>query len=596
MLVHKKSYHGAVLLFLWAVIYLWSLPSPALFDDADTVHAQAVREMAETGDWVTLRINNGIRYLEKAPFMYWLSALSVAGFGLSEWSVRLPLALFALFLTLLIYRFGTRFWNDKVGFYSALVYVTSLGPYAFTRILLPDVMLTFFMAMGFHFYLRVVEEENGGSKVLGRWDGRALAIYAAAALAILTKGLVGAVFLGMVILVHMVLTGNWGVLKRLEIVPGIALFVLIAAPWHLAAGFSNDRFFWFYFVNEHFLRYLGLRYPKDYDTVPRWLFWLLHLVWLFPWSAYIWGLVRNFPRSLRPDSQTARINLFLFTWILVILAFFSFSTTQEYYTFPTLPAFSLLLGQTLAWVDSREGSEAHRKAVAGLGVLCLVGILVGGVLFVLAWYGKAAAGSAAQVSDTLTVNPDQYALSFGHVHDLTPATFGHLASLVRRTAVFLGVGPLLALLCALWKRWHLSAICLSLMMVGLLHSYHAGMVAFEPVVSSKSLARVIEYHHKPGDRIFIHQVYERGSSINFYTNIQVSIVNGHFGNLWYGSFYPDAPPIFFNDENFLPLWNSDQRIFLFSEVAPLQEFLARHPELKYRVLAEEGGKKVLVNW
>ena len=124
----KGLLHLVVLIALWSAIFIAPIARPALLDDADSFHAEAVREMVQSGDWVTLRINNGIRYLEKAPFMYWLAALSVTVFGLHDWTIRLPLALFSLLLILLVFRFGARFWGEKAGFYSGLVIATSLGP------------------------------------------------------------------------------------------------------------------------------------------------------------------------------------------------------------------------------------------------------------------------------------------------------------------------------------------------------------------------------------------------------------------------------------------------------------------------------------
>ena len=586
-----------LLTVLWAAIYLTNLSTPALFDDADTVHAEAVKEMAESGDWVTLRINNGIRYLEKAPFMYWLSAASVRIFGLSDWAMRLPVVLFVLFSAFLLFRAGTRFFDPQSGFYAGIVFLTGLGPYAFTRILLPDVMLAFFLALAFYFYLQVHLEPEAGRRLFGYLDLRCMGLFAAMALAVLTKGLVGVVFASAVIFLHILVTRNWAVLRRLQILPGIVLFLLIAAPWHLAAGAANKGFLWFYFVNEHFLRYLGLRYPKDYDTVPVFLFWVLHLVWLFPWTAFLWGFKRSFPRGFNPVDREGRVNLFLYVWILTILIFFSFSTTQEYYTFPTLPAFALLLGRVLGRLDSPEGAADQRKAVVGVSLVAGLGVITAGCLFALAWLGKGG-GMTSDLSATLTVNPEQYALSFGHMHDLTPATFGHLAPLVLRTAVTILVGPLLALISGVFKQWKLAVFFLAVMMVGLLHSYRCGMDAFEPVMSSKGLARTIQYHYRPGDRVVVNGVYERGSSINYYTGIQLSLLNGHFGNLWYGSYYPDAPSIFFNDLNFLEIWNSGERVFLFSENQPLAEFEARHPGFSAgaRKIANDGGKTVLVNW
>ena len=360
-----------VLIGLWSAIFIAPIARPALLDDADSFHAEAVREMVQSGDWVTLRLNNGIRYLEKAPFMYWLAALSVTVFGLHDWTIRLPLALFSLLLILLIFRFGTRFWGARAGFYSGLVIATSLGPYAFTRIFLPDVILSFFIASCLYMYLRIAIEEDEPKRI-GPVDLRCAALYTSAALAMLTKGLIGIIFPGAIIFVHILVTGNWKVLRRLQIGYGVLIFLIVALPWHVAAALANSDFLWFYFIREHLLRYLGRRYPKDYDTVPRLLFWGLLLVWLFPWSAFIWGLVRDFPRSIRPTEKTARVCLFLFVWIGVILGFYAFSTTQEYYTFPALAAFALLLGKALA--DLEAGQTSRRWGFVGLAVMAVIAV------------------------------------------------------------------------------------------------------------------------------------------------------------------------------------------------------------------------------
>ncbi|MHC1742275.1 MAG: ArnT family glycosyltransferase [Syntrophobacteraceae bacterium] len=595
-LLEKRPVQLSILLVLWATIYLSTLQSPAFFDDADSIHAESVREMVLTGDWTTLKINNGVRYLEKAPLMYWLSASAASLFGVTEWAIRLPLALFSLLLTLLLYAFGNRFFDQRTGFYAAIVYISSLGPFAFTRIFLPDVILAFFMTVCFYCYLSILHEPEPPVSPWSWLDPRCIGLYTSAALGVLTKGLIGIIFVGAVGLIHIIVSGRWDMLRRLQLVPGIVIFLLVGAPWHLSAGFANQGFFWFYFMNEHFLRYLGLRYPKDYDTVPLLLFWALHLVWLFPWSIYFWGFAKSFPRKLRPSDPQEQTTLFLYLWIGVILFFFCFSTTQEYYTFPTLPSFALLLGQVLGRLDSPQGAALQRKAVAGMGVLLGVSLAVGIGLVVLAGMGKGAAESGAGLTGTLTFNPEQYALSFGHIHDLTPSTFGHLAPLVHRTAILFLFLPAAAFTLVWRRRRKLAALCLACFMAALVQSYHSGMEAFESILSSRGLAKTIQYHHKPNDRIIVNGVYERGSSINFYTGVQLSVLNGHFGNLWYGSYFPDAPPIFFDDAALLDLWRSKERVFFFSEAAPFKAFIARHPDFEYRLLAEDGGKKVVVNW
>ncbi len=589
----KGLFCTVVLIALWLAIFITPITRPALLDDADSMHAEAVREMVQSGDWVTLRLNNGIRYLEKAPFMYWLAALSVSVFGLHDWSIRLPQALFSLLLILLVFRFGTRFWGSKGGFYSGLVLATSLGPFAFTRIFLPDVILSFFIGFSFYMYLRITFEEEEPKKI-GPVDLRCAALYLSAALAVLTKGLIGVIFTSAIIFVHILATGNWKVVRRLQIWYGIVIFLIVAVPWHVAAALANSDFLWFYFVREHLLRYLGQRYPNDYGMVPTPLFWGLLLVWLFPWSAFIWGLVRDFPRSIRPKDETAQVCLFLYLWIGVILAFFLFSTTQEYYTFPALAAFALLLGKALA--DLETGQTSQKWGIIGLGIMAALTALTGEGLIALAWLGNHLE-SAHTLAATLIANPDSYKLpAFGHLRDLTPATFSCLAPLVYRTAAFLIVGPLAAFIFAAWKRWIISFMCLAAMMIGLCHLYNAGMIAFEPVLSSKSLAGVIQYYYQPGDEIVINDSYEKGSTLNYYTGFQVHVTNSGLGVLWYGLQDKDAPKLALTDAELLNQWTSGGRIFLFSERKPLDSFLSRHPDFHYRLLAEDGGKKILINW
>ncbi|MGA2027502.1 MAG: hypothetical protein ABSH17_10615, partial [Syntrophobacteraceae bacterium] len=139
-------------------------------------------------------------------------------------------------------------------------------------------------------------------------------------------------------------------------------------------------------------------------------------------------------------------------------------------------------------------------------------------------------------------------------------------------------------------------LVLAAMMVGLCHLYNAGMVAFEPVLSSKSLAKVVQYHYRPGDKVVINDFYEKGSTLNYYTGLQVYVMNAGFGVLWYGLQDKTAPKLCLTQDELINEWTSGKRIFLFSEQEPLKSFLSLHPDFNYRVLAESGGKKILINW
>src|SRR5690349_13566377 len=356
-----------LIILVWAVIYIGSLFQPPLMDDADTVHAEAAREMVEHNDWVTLKINGGFRYLEKAPLMYWCVAASYKIFGVHDWSARLPIALGMLALLLVVYRIGRRFYNDEGGLYAALALGTGFGPFIYTRFMIPEMLVALWLAMGFDFFLASLEQSERGEQpsLLVCWG-----LAATMALNVLTKGLIGLVFPVGTILIYLLLTKNLRHLLRLRLLSSFLVFLAIAAPWHLLAGFRNPAqgeargFFWFYFVNEHFLRFLKKRYPADYDTVPLWLFWGLMLVWLMPWTAFLvqavrqvklgrvfgalWGLNSSLRDERLPegprfaseslDADTRSVSVFKLTryeqratlifalWPLVILLFFSFSS------------------------------------------------------------------------------------------------------------------------------------------------------------------------------------------------------------------------------------------------------------------------------
>src|SRR5208337_405121 len=171
-----------ILVALWLAIYVAGMFTPALLDDVDTIHAEAAREMLLRHDWVTL-YTNGFRYLEKAPLMYWSLAASYEVFGISDWSTRLPLMLGVLALVLATYGLGRYAFSERGGFYSGLALVTSIGPYIFTRFLIPDVLVGLWLTVSYFFFLRSLEEETPSRLVC--WG-----FAAACALNVLTKGLI----------------------------------------------------------------------------------------------------------------------------------------------------------------------------------------------------------------------------------------------------------------------------------------------------------------------------------------------------------------------------------------------------------------------
>ena len=586
-----------IIVATWALAYLPGLATPGLLDDADSIHAEASREMLLNHNWVTLYVN-GIRYLEKSPLMYWAVAVSYKVFGVGEWQTRLPLALGVLGLGLCAFIFGRRHLSEEAGFYAALVLVTAPGIFVFTRFLIPDVIVAMWLTLGLCFFLSAYEQEKPS-----RWVCWAFA--ATVALNVLTKSLIGIAFPGMIIFIFLLLTGGMKKLLKMHPVSSALVFLIVAAPWHILAAIRSPAqpsgpekgFLWFYFVNEQVLRYLNKRIPRDYDKVPLLLFWALLLAWLIPWFVFLFPALKEIPRRVRAWREgldaRGRANLFLGVWAGAIMVFFSFSTRQEYYSLPVLPALALLIG---GWMQrERESAAASTERRAGRiasSVLLGIGILgFAAAMTVLAMTHPFPPGT--DIGDVLVPHPGQYALSLGHMEDLTIEAFG-----LFRTPLWL-VG--FALLIGTGLNWIFrrrgaplrGTLALTGMMVVVLFCVHEGFVIFSPEVTSKNIALKIQKAYQPGDTIVINGKYEFGSTLNFYTGIQLHVLNGRDGNLWFGSFFPGAPAIFEDYESFARLWIGPIRVFLFTEDYLKDRAIGTIDTVF--VFARQGGKVVLTN-
>jgi 4-amino-4-deoxy-L-arabinose transferase-like glycosyltransferase len=583
-----------LLLFaLWAVIYMAGLSRPALLDDADTVHAEAAKEMLQRHDWVTLYVN-GERYLEKAPLMYWSVAASYKIFGISEWSTRFPLMLVVLAMILSTYGLGRWAFGDEGGLASGLVLTTALGPFLFTRFLIPDVAVGLWLTPTFWFFLISLEQAKPSR--LTCWG-----LAAVCALNVLTKGLIGLVFPVGAILLYLLLTGSVKHLLKLRLFSSTLVFLLIAAPWHILAALRNPSqgnvrgFLWFYFINEHVNRFLNTRVPRDYDKVPLLLFWALLVLWLIPWTVFLPQSLQDVPHRWREFrrqmSRRQRANLLFLFWTIVIVGFFSLSTRQEYYTIPAIPGLALLVGGWLqreraSAVDSRE----RRSGRISSAILLVVGVIIAAVGFALLIFSKAPA-PGTDLSDLLRKNPQDYALSFGHFLDLTPQAMGAFRVPLFGFSLAFLLGTLANFI--LRQRGHAGAgnAALVAMMVVVLACVRIAFGIFSPIISSKDLALAIREQYRPGDQIVVSGLYENASTLNFYTGLRLRSLHAPGGNMWYGAQFPDAPPVWETESSFATLWSGPGRVFFWTD----QEDPAALKGLRSFVIARRGGKTIFSN-
>jgi 4-amino-4-deoxy-L-arabinose transferase-like glycosyltransferase len=372
----RRSTALLILIGLWLIIFFASLFTPPLLDDADATHASAARHMALTGDLVTLHVD-GIRYLEKAPLPYWLVALSFRVFGFNTFAAHFPQALGVLFLALLGYRWAHQAFTPRTALYTGLSTLTCAGIFLFTRYFIPEVLLSLFLCTALYCLLQSLRRQSpqkergvilsGGDALVAAVKGPAsfpfrhnlypYIMWTALALAVLTKGLVALVFFFGTTIVYLALTDDYKQWRNLKPLTGFLLFFAISAPWHILAGLRNTGgmnghgFFWFYFVNEHFLRFLGRRYPMDYNKLPSSLFWSLHLVWLFPWSLFCGALIlqawRAFQRYYGTNPLPEDQILYWQPFAVVMVGLALRETAHVPYFFTVFVAVALFLIQAL---------------------------------------------------------------------------------------------------------------------------------------------------------------------------------------------------------------------------------------------------------
>lgn len=569
--MEPRSYDLIVLAFA-AVIFLGCIVSPpSLMDDVDAANAEIARNMLESGDWVTARLN-GVPYLEKPPLHSWLIAISYAVFGVRDWAARVPLALSAVALCLLTARFSAWAFGATAGLYAGLSLATCVGLFLFTRVLIADAILALAVTLSLWSFLRALDEDEPHPR---RWAFLMVAGLGAGFLAKALMGLVAPLGAGLLYLLctrRLFLRSTW---QRLRPFSGALVVLAMAAPWVVWATLRNPPYFdftlrsepgqyhgflWLFFINEHLLRFLNLRHPRDYDTVPRLWFWLLHLVWLFPWSVFFAATTRL---GYKPVDRAGRARLLALCWIGFLLAFFTFSSTQEYYSLPCYPALALLLGSAMAaggpWI---RGGLRAASVIAGLAAVAVFLIL----------FQVRAVPAVGDISSALTHNPEAYRLSLGHMSDLTLNSFAYLRKPLAMAGLALLVGALGTWLCHDRRAF----FALALMMALFAHAARLALVVFDPYLSSRPLAEALE--RAPAGRLMVYGEFYPLSSVFYYSRRHGLLVNGRFNDLEYGSYAPGAPEVFIGDAEFQRLWSSPGRSYLVvaqSDLPRVEQLLGR---------------------
>jgi 4-amino-4-deoxy-L-arabinose transferase-like glycosyltransferase len=382
-----NSFRAGLLLILLAsgFFIFWGLGAVDLFDPDQGMWGSIAQEMVKGGDWITPHFD-GVRYLEKPPLYFWLTALTLSLFGPSEWVIKLWSALPALGTAILTYRLGQLFYGGPAALLSALVMISSVEVLQYARKPLPDFLLVFSITLAMYGFVKSAlftpslsadgqpQTDNGRLSLL---------FYAGIALAVLSKGLIGVIFPIVIVGLFFWFSGEHVTWRQCNLTRGLTLFFVLVLPWHLLAAWKNPGFLWFYFVDNQFLRFLNRRAYMEEDVPLTTLAFLANiLIWILPWSVVLPAALREaIPRSRLAAARIDRVRLLVGLWALTVIGFFCLSSSKlEHYFLPAIVPLSLMAGKVWGDEFGSPGTSTALKWCLGIAAL-LFPLLGGGLVF-----------------------------------------------------------------------------------------------------------------------------------------------------------------------------------------------------------------------
>jgi 4-amino-4-deoxy-L-arabinose transferase-like glycosyltransferase len=351
------------LLLVFALAWFGTLEQRRLINPDEGRYAEIPREMVATGDWLTPRLN-GIKYFEKPALQYWATATAFTVFGEHHWTARLWPALTG-FLGVLATAFATaRLFGASAGLIAGAVLAGSVLWNVIAHVNTLDMGVSFFLASAV-FALCLGQRDDANSKESRRWGDAAWALLA---LAILSKGLIGLVLPGATVVAYALWQRDWGFILRIRPLRGLLILLAITAPWFIAVSMANPEFAHFFFIHEHFERFLTKAHGR---YQPLWYFLPILLLGMLPWlGSLVPGLAAGCRSQAGRRFQPQR---FLLLWAVVVFVFFSASDSKlASYILPIFPALAALIGLHLAGHGTSRRIEWHALPAIIIGGTCLL--------------------------------------------------------------------------------------------------------------------------------------------------------------------------------------------------------------------------------
>lgn len=531
----------------------YNLGNRALWEPDEGRYSEIPREMVVTGDFITPRLN-GVKYFEKPPLFYWAQASAIKTIGLNEWSLRLWPALFALFGCLTVYVAGRKLFDRRTGLVAATILSTSLLYFQMGRTITLDMAVSVLLSTALFAFLLGTREPLGGRRRGYMWT-----FYACAALATLTKGLIGIVIPGMIIGAWILLLNDWRVLREMYLPSGLLLFLAIAAPWHVMVASANPEFLNFYFIHEHFMRFTTTIHRR---YQPTWFFVAVLLVGFLPWVAFLAQALRfNLPVSWS-DRHAYKETLFLTLWAVLVFAFFSFSDSKLVpYILPVFPPLALLVGRYLAqaWTDDKlRGLRTGYWAVLVLSIA--LAAILGGVPRLGQSYAKVA----------------EYDAILGYY--------------LYAGAAIAAIGGIATFLLGR-RRFRPAFIGLTLTSVVFLQVLSHGLPLMDSRNSSKELALKLKPLLGPDTEVMSYHRYFQDLPV--YLERRVTVV-GYKGELEFGAENENVDGWMIDEDTFRRRWQSPATAYMLTKRAIYDQLVADHRG-GFILLAEVGKNVLLTN-
>lgn len=513
-----------VLLVLFGVLFFLFLGKFPLTEPDEGRYAEIPREMIALGDFITPHLNY-VKYFEKPPLYYWMTAFSYAVLGQNEFAARFPAALCGLLGVLLTYFFGRKLFDRRTALLSALILGSSGGYLALGRVTIIDMALTLCLTAALGFFLLASRE---GERRKGLFYHL---FYICAALAVLAKGLIGIVLPVGIIFFYLLISRRWNVLKEKRLLTGVPLFLLVAAPWFILVSIRNPEFARFFFIHEHFERYLTKVHGR---YKPFWFFIPVLIGLLFPWSFFLPTAWRTFwTRRKAIESDSIR---FLFLWGGLIFIFFSFSDSKLIpYILPVLPAAALVIGRTFFLLFDGEIALTRHE--------------IRGISFFLLLVGVAVVGYAVKASLPKI--------------DMKEATI--------IGALFCGFGLLVIAFLRNLKPQFLFAGLFSLSCILVICTTFIMLEDLVERNSSKRLGLIVRESAGKEALVASYETYRQGFS--FYSGRRVVLVDNK-SELEFGSLQGDNSAWFMDSARFGRLWDSSRPVFAMVEQEDLERLRA----------------------